>query len=76
MCGCLSHTPPLGTWPKIQAKLGIEPTTLWFTGQHSIHQATPARAIQQFYLKKEENLQREFLEMCQVNNKALSGESP
>ena len=24
--------------------LGTEPTTLWFTGRHSIHWATPARA--------------------------------
>ena len=44
-----SHTfPPLGTWPGPQPRhvpwLGIEPATLWFTGQHSVHWATPARA--------------------------------
>ena len=29
--------------------LGIKPATLWFTGQHSIHWATPARAWSYFY---------------------------
>ena len=33
MCGCLLHTPILGTWP----------ATPWFTGWHSIHWATAAR---------------------------------
>ena len=39
----LMHLPP-GTWPAIQACawLGIEPATLWFSGQHSIHWDTPA----------------------------------
>ena len=40
----LAHPPP-GTWPTTQACawLGIEPAALWFTGQCSIHWATPAR---------------------------------
>ena len=46
MCGCLSHTPYWG--PGLQPRhvpwLEIEPATLWFTGQHSIHWATPAKA--------------------------------
>ena len=46
MCGCLLHTPYWG--PGLQPRhvpwLGIKPVTLWFTGQHSIHWATPARA--------------------------------
>ena len=35
----------LGTWlqPRHVPWLGIEPSTLWFTSQHSIHWATPAR---------------------------------
>ena len=46
MCGCLSHA---GYWgPGLQPRhvpwLGIEPVTLWFSGQHSVHWATPARA--------------------------------
>ena len=45
MCGCLSHTSHRG--PGLQPRhvpwLGIEPAILWFTGQHSIHWATPAR---------------------------------
>ena len=50
MCGCLSHT--LNWVPGPQARqvpwLGIKPVTLRFSGWHSIHWATPARAI--FYL--------------------------
>ena len=47
MCGCLSHTLNygLGPQPRHVPWLGIEPVTLWFTGWHSIHWATPARAI-------------------------------
>ena len=45
MCGCLPSTPH---WrPRRQPRHVpwpvIEPATLWFTGQHSIHWATPAR---------------------------------
>ena len=47
MCGCLSHAPYWG--PGLQPRhvpwLGIELETLWFTGRHPIHWATPARAI-------------------------------
>ena len=46
MCGCLLCTPFWG--PGLQSRhvpwLGIQPVTLGFTGQHSIHWATPARA--------------------------------
>ena len=46
MCGCLLHA--LNWGPDLQPRhvppLGIEPATLWFAGQHSIHWATPARA--------------------------------
>ena len=45
MSGCLLCAPSWG--PGLQPRhvpwLGIEPTTLWFTAQHSIHWATPAR---------------------------------
>ena len=36
-----------GTWPKTQAcaLTGIKLAALWFAGWHSIHWATPARAI-------------------------------
>ena len=47
MYGCLSCTSLLG--PGLQPKnvpwLGIKPATPYFTGQHSIHQATTARAL-------------------------------
>ena len=45
MCGCLSHTPYWGPGPQYRhvPSLGMEPATLWFAGQHSIHWATPAR---------------------------------
>ena len=47
MCGCLSHAPYWG--PGLQPRhvpwLGIEQVTLWFSGWHSIHWATPARVI-------------------------------
>ena len=45
MCGCLSKTPYWGPGlqPRHVSWLGIEPGTLWFTGRHSIHWATPAR---------------------------------
>ena len=45
MCGCFSRTPywEPGPQPRHVPWLGIEPVTLWFTGQRSIHWATPAR---------------------------------
>ena len=46
MCGCLScgsHWGP-GLQPRHVSWLGIELATLWFTGWHSVHWATPARA--------------------------------
>ena len=46
MCCCLSHASHWG--PGLQPRhvpwLGIELATLWFTGRHSIHWATPAKA--------------------------------
>ena len=52
MCGCLSHAPYWGPGqqPRLVPWPGIEPATLWFTGQHSIHCATPARAKGKFNL--------------------------
>ena len=47
MCGCLSSDPyrePV-LQPRHVPWLGTELVTLWFTGQHSIHWATPARAL-------------------------------
>ena len=46
MCGCLSCAPYWGPGPQPRHLpwLGIEPATHWFTGWHSIHWATPARA--------------------------------
>ena len=51
MCGCFSHIPNWGRDPQPRHVpwLGIEPATLWFTGQHSIHWATPARALCMYY---------------------------
>ena len=43
----LPHMPPtvdLAHNPGVCPRLGIEPATLWFAGQHSIYWATPARA--------------------------------
>ena len=50
MCSCLSCTPwwGPGLQPGHAARLGIEPVTLWFTGQHSIHWAIPARTARLF----------------------------
>ena len=52
MCGCLSHAPYCG--PGLQPRhvpwLGIEPATLWFVGQCSIHWATPASILWVFSL--------------------------
>ena len=47
LCVVASYTPH--TWgPGLQPRhvpwLGIKPMTLWFTGQHSVHWAIPARA--------------------------------
>ena len=39
-----------GSQPRHVPWLGIEPATLWFTGQHSIHWATPARAKSHFQM--------------------------
>ena len=46
MCGYLSHAPTWGSGgqPRHVPWLGIKPATFWFTGRHSIHWATPARA--------------------------------
>ena len=52
MCGCLLCTPNWG--PSLQPRhvpwLGIKPVTLWFAGWHSIHWATPARAVKIFLM--------------------------
>ena len=47
MCGCLSHIPYWGPGPQpgYVPWLGIKPGNLWFTGWHSMHWATPARAL-------------------------------
>ena len=51
MCCCLSHTPNQG--PVLQPRhvpwLGIKPATLWFTGWHSVHWATPVRDSPHFF---------------------------
>ena len=51
MCGCLSPTPHWGPVlkPRLVAWWRIEPAALWFTGWHSIHWATSARAIIHFF---------------------------
>ena len=51
VCGCLSHAPYWGPDPKPRHApwLGIEPVTVWFSGTCSIHWATPARVISDFY---------------------------
>ena len=40
-----SLTGDLAYNPGVCPKLGIEPATLWFAGQHSIHWATPGRLL-------------------------------
>ena len=51
MCGCISWTPYWGPGPQPRhvSWLGIEPVTFLFTGQHSIHRATLARAMCSFF---------------------------
>ena len=46
MCGCLLHTHHWVPGPQSRYVpwVGIKPATLWFTGWHSIHWTTPARA--------------------------------
>ena len=46
MCGCLSCASHWGSGlqPRHVPWLGVKLATPWFTGQHSIHWATPARA--------------------------------
>ena len=48
----LPPTGDLACNPGMCPRLEIEQTTLWFTGQHSIHQATPARENNKFLLFK------------------------
>ena len=50
MCGCLLHTLNGGPGPQCKHMpwLGIEPATFQFTGRHSLHWATPARAFLAF----------------------------
>ena len=52
MCGFLSHTCIWGPGPQPRHVpwLGIKAASLWFTGQHSIHWATPARAFGVFLM--------------------------
>ena len=56
MCGYLPPAPYWGPGPKPRHVLwlGIKLVTLWFSGQHSIHWAMPARAtiFFFFFLKK------------------------
>ena len=46
MCGCLSHHPSWGPGPQPRHVpwLGIEPVTLWFTGQHLVYWTTLVKA--------------------------------
>ena len=51
-CVVASHAPLTGDLagnPGICSRLGIKPATLWFTGQHSIHWATPVRESYSFF---------------------------
>ena len=50
MCGCLSCTPHWapGPQPRHVPWMGIKLVTLWFTGWHSVHWATPARPLFSF----------------------------
>ena len=53
MCGCLLRSPYRGPVPQLMHVpwLGIELRILWFSGQHSIHWVTLARATGDFKLK-------------------------
>ena len=44
VCVCILHPPGSGLQPMHAPLVGMEPTTLWFTGLHWNHWATPARA--------------------------------
>ena len=53
MCGCLLHAPYWGPGPQprlVPWPLGIKQVTLWFSGQHPTHWATPSKANPRFYL--------------------------
>ena len=53
MCGCLLcalYWGP-GPQPRHVPWLGIEPAIFWFKGRHSVHWATPARAILSIIIK-------------------------
>ena len=54
MCGCLLHAPYWGPGlhPRHVPWLGIELVTLWFTGWHSIHWATPVSTEKEFLPSK------------------------
>ena len=54
MCSCLLITPYWGPGPKPRhvSWLGIQPATLWFTGQCSTHWATPARDVEKMSTDK------------------------
>ena len=67
MCACLSCVSHWG--PRLQSRyvpwLGIEPATLCFSCQHSIHRATPARVIYLFWEREEgREKERERNTMC------------
>ena len=51
VCGCLLLAPHWGPRPQPRhvSWLGIEPAILWFAVRHSIHWATPARSVKDFY---------------------------
>ena len=51
MWGCLLSTPNWGPGPQPRHVpwLGIKSATLWFVGQHSVHWATPAKALDLFW---------------------------
>ena len=51
VCDCFSHAPYWGPGPQPRQVpwLGTEPVTIWFAGPHSIHWATPARAILEIF---------------------------
>ena len=53
MCGCLSWAPywEPGLQPRPMPWRGMEPATPCFAGWHSIHWATPAKAVYTFFNK-------------------------
>ena len=72
VASCVPANGDLAHNPGMCSRLGIEPMTLWFTSQHSIHWAIPARTY--FYFKAKQIILSQMITIFPRGRKFKKGE--